>query len=126
MVWHGLIWALVALAAGLWSLLCWGLHALLGWDGWRKGLDWEQLPRLELPDWIAEWLGLDWLPLLREWLVSLGPQLQAWLEMLPPLGDWAAALALLVWALGLLAFIGGGALASLALHWMRRPQNPRP
>ncbi len=130
MLWHGVAWALVALGLAMWSLACWGLHALLGWDGWRQGLDWDQLPRLELPAWMAEWLGLDWLVPLRDWLVSVGPVLQDGLEALPPLGDWAVPLLQVLWGLGALALLSLGGFASLVVHWARRsqarPQNPRP
>jgi|GEM_PF-552693 len=123
---HLLVWALVGLLAAGWSLLCWAAHAVIAWDGWRRGLDWaEQVPKIDLPPWLADWLGLQWVEWLREQLVEWGPELQAWLSGLPDLSGWASLLVWSVWGLGLFFLMLGGAGVSGLIALVRR-SSPRP
>ena len=71
MLFHLLAWLTVLLLFALWSGLCAVAHAVLTWEGWRGSIDWQlALPKFELPDWLAQWLGLDWVEGLRAWLVE--------------------------------------------------------
>lgn len=124
MIFHLLAWLTVLLLFAFWSGLCALAHAVLTWEGWRGGVDWQAaLPAIELPDWLAQWLGLEWVSWLRGWLVEIGPALHAWLQELPALGDWLGGALLLVWGAGalLLLLLGGGASTLIALA--RRSQR---
>lgn len=123
---HGIWWLCVALLAGLWSLLAWAAHAVLGWDGWARGEDWaKQVPAIELPDWLMDMLGLQWVQWLRELLLEWGPELQAWVAGLP-LGDWASLLLWVTWGLGLLGLLLLGLAGSGVIALVRRSLPPRP
>ena len=72
MLFHLLAWLTVLLLFALWSGLCAVAHAVLTWEGWRGSIDWQlALPKFELPDGLAQWLGLDWVEGLRAWLVEI-------------------------------------------------------
>lgn len=120
MLLHGIWWLCVALLAGLWSLLAWGVRAVLAWDGWSQGGDWaKQVPQIELPAWLMELLGLQWIEWLRGLLLEWGPELQAWLASFS-LGAWMEAAVGLVWGAGLLALLLLGAAGSGVIALVRR------
>ena len=126
MLFHLLAWLTVLLLFALWSGLCAVAHAVLTWEGWRGSIDWQlALPKFELPDWLAQWLGLDWVESLRAWLVEIGPSLHAWLTGLPDLGAWLGTAVWIVWGAGslLLLLLGGAASGLIALV---RRSSPKP
>lgn len=121
MPWHLLIWLPLLALLGLWTLACWLLHGLLSWEGWRRPVDWElEIPPVELPPWLLDWLGLDVLAWLRELLVAWGPELQAWLAGLPDLGAWMGGLLGLVWLLGVAGLLFVGLVGSVVVAAVRR------
>ena len=124
MLGHLLIWCFIGSLMALWSLACWGLHQLLHWPGWAAGADWAaHLPTVELPRWLADWIGLDTLRLFLDFLIEIGPELQrAWSQI--PEGLWTLGLwVLLGLGLFLLLLVGLGLSALWAL--MRRTA-PKP
>jgi hypothetical protein len=117
MLMHVLVWGLVLLLWGLWSLTCWLGHATLGWAaGQVAGGNLAELPPLTLPEPLAQLLGLEWLAWARELMVSWGPTLQGWLAAMPDLSGWVTVIAWLSWTLGsgallLLGLAGSGTVA---------------
>lgn len=117
---HGLWWALLVLVGLVWTGLVSLARAVVGWSGWQQGGDWaSQLPQLELPPWMVELLGLQWVDWMRALLQDWGPQLQAWLQGVD-LAGWAGTGLTVVWVLGLAALLLLGALGSLALVLLRQ------
>lgn len=120
MLLHGIWWLLVVLLAGLWSLLAWGVRAVLTWDGWAQGGDWtQQVPAIELPPWLMELLGLQWIDWLRQVLIEWGPELQAWLASLS-LDGWMSLLLGLTWGFGLFLLLLLGLAGSGLIALVRR------
>jgi hypothetical protein len=125
-IWHGLWWGLMALLALLWTGAVSLLRAVIGWDGWQRGGDWAQtLPQLELPPWMVELLGLQWVNWTRELLADWAPQIQAWVAGMP-LADWAGLGLNLAWGAGLflLLLLGGAGSGVIALVRRNRPRLP--
>jgi hypothetical protein len=118
---HLLVWVPLLTLLSLWSLGCWLAQGLLSWEGWRRAIDWtKELPPLDLPPWLSEWLGLDWLDWLRQQLVEWGPELQLWVAGLPDLGGWLAWLIGAVWVVGAVTLVLIGLVCSVAIAAIRR------
>lgn len=127
MIWHAINWGLLLSLLGLWSLGCWMAGSVLSWEGWSQGLDWAaEVARMEMPAWLSRWLGLEWIGWLRELLVEFGPAIRDFFTGLPGLGSWLTLALWIVWGLGAAALLAVGALISLVIALMRRPQNSRP
>lgn len=131
-MWHLLVWTLVALAAGLWSLACWATHALLTGPDWAAAdpgawLAW--LEQWQIPLWLAAWLPMEAVTLLKTWLTGWlsdwGPWLDELLVQAPDLLGWLAPLLWVAWGLGLLLLAGGGLAGSLLVAALRRSLLPR-
>lgn len=130
MVWHVLSWGLVLLLGLGWTFLCWAAQAVLGWEGWRKGLDWtEHVPEIKFPDWLPEWaqhgLGLDWIRWARDWLVEYGPGLQEQLAGLPDISGWLVAGVWLIWGVGAFLLLLLGVVLSVVIALMQRHSPAR-
>ncbi|MBB5204022.1 hypothetical protein HNQ51_001315 [Inhella inkyongensis] len=121
---HLLIWLFMSGLMGFWSLACWGLYRLLHWPGWAAGEDWAaHLPTIELPRWLADWIGLDVLRDLLEVLAEIGPELQrAWAQVPEGWLNWGLGL---LWGGGLFLLLLVG-LGLSALWSLIRRTSPRP
>lgn len=106
------LWIFVGLGVALWSLLGWGLYALLSldhqqWLGDLKPLI-DQIPGgAWLERWIPGWQALAELSIEAVQL-ALG-----WLGAAAPIVVWA------VWGVGTLLLVGGGAVLSLIIVLLR-------
>jgi hypothetical protein len=83
-----LIWIVTAAIAGVWSLLCWGAHVLIGASGTLVARNVDVVPYL--PPEIIE---------LSSWLALVGTSV----------GEW---LVVVIWAIGFFAALAFGALGS--------------
>jgi hypothetical protein len=109
---HLLVWFLVLLALGLWSLLAWGTHVVLTLDpamvGNLKPLV-DQIPYGALIEqWIPGWQGL---------LTATIDLTQATLGWL---GGAAGVIVWIVWGLGALLIVGGGVVGSVVVGLVRK------
>ena len=110
------LWIVVGLGVALWSLLGYGLYALLSldhqqWLGDLKPLI-EQIPG-------GAWLG-RWIPgwqALAELSIEAVQLALGWLGAAAPIVVWA------VWGVGTLVMVGSGALLSLIVVLLR--EKPR-
>lgn len=112
---HIVIWLLAAVALALWSLLAWGLAALLGMD--------PALPAdlRGLVDWLpfADWLDL-WAPgwrAMAEALVDMTRAAFGWLR------QSAGLVVGIVWACGALLIVGSAAVLSGVVALVRRSSS---
>ncbi len=109
---HIVIWILALLSLGLWSLLAWGVAALLGLDpSWVGDLEplVKQVPYAEVINaWIPGWQGLVLATL------DLTRTLLGWL------GGAGVVVVWVLWGLGAAVVLGLAALASLAVALIRR------
>ena len=121
MLFHLLVWLPLLSLLALWTLGCWIAKGLLSWEGWRRAIDWaKELPPLDLPPWLADWLGLGTLEWLRERLVEWGPELQSAMTGLPDLGSGLLWLLGALWLAGVLSLCFVGLVASVAIAAIRR------
>ena len=117
---HGLWWALMALGALVWTGLVSLARAVIGWSGWQQGGDWaSQLPQLELPAWMVELLGLQWVDWVRGVLQHWGPELHGWIAGLDVV-SWVGTGLTVVWVLGLAALLLIGVVGSGVVVLVRR------
>ena len=128
-MWHVVVWALVALVAAPWTLVCMGLHWLLSGPDWLVGdtdtwLRW--LEQWQIPVWLADWLPMASVTALKAWLTALGPWVESLLAQAPALLTWLVPLLWIAWGLGLLVLVMLGVAGSVLVVALRRPAPPRP
>jgi hypothetical protein len=112
------LWVVVGIGVALWSLLGWGLYAMLSldheqWLGEVRPLI-DQVPGgTWLEQWFPGWRALAELSMDAVQL-ALG-----WLGAAAPIVVWA------VWGVGTLLIVGGGAVLSLIVVLLReKPRAP--
>jgi hypothetical protein len=117
------IWIVAVLALALWSLLAWGVAAVLNIDpAWVGDLrPWiDKLPFADLLDaWVPGWQALAQL------LIDMTHGLLSWL------GSWmkngASAVVWIVWGIGAALMLGATAALSLFVKLVAKtPQPPQP
>lgn len=109
-----LVWIATAVLALVWTVTAAVLASLVGWLGANAGdvggLT-SQMAQWPVPEWLAPWVGPEFLT----WLRSAATGLMGWgAAALPALGSllgWLAPLVWVVWALGMVCLIAlaGGA-----------------
>ncbi|HSI59014.1 MAG TPA: hypothetical protein VLA16_15750 [Ideonella sp.] len=114
------IWIFTGLGLTLWSLLAWGLYALLSLaPGWACDVK-PWLAELPLGEWLERWLP-GWQS-LAEALIDL---MQALLTLLGTLvGGLAPWLVWGVWAVGALLMLGFAAILHAIVRAANRPRLP--
>ncbi|MFG6412981.1 hypothetical protein ACG02S_03605 [Roseateles sp. DC23W] len=119
-----LLWSVVAVLAGLWSVTVWLCHvvvaALLGGAG--------HLPvkEIALPEAWTNWLPQPVSESITQMLEAAQPVLAAVLDYVPALAGGLTVVAWVVWALGAALLVLAGVASHLALRWWRRSQRPAP
>jgi hypothetical protein len=113
------IWVITALVIGLWSLVAWALHALLGMDaaallGDLKPLI-DQLPYGAV---IEQWVP-GWQALLHSTL-SLAQTLVGWVGGAGPVVVW------IIWGVGAALLVGCGLVLTLAAVLLRKGLSSPP
>lgn len=126
-MWHALVWALVALFALPWTLLCLAAHWLLTGPDWSAGgvqhwMAW--LEQWQIPVWLAAWLPMDAVTALKTWLTALGPWIEQTLGLAPALAGWLVPLLWMVWGLGALVLALFGVAGSVLVAALRRRPAP--
>ena len=102
---HIAIWIFIFIGLGLWSLLSWGLHAVLTLDPqWIEDVQAliERVPYAEVIDrWVPGWRDL------LAMATDLAQSVLGWIGSNAPLVAW------IVWCLGALLLLGAGGVLSL-------------
>jgi hypothetical protein len=113
---HIVIWVLAAIALGLWTLLAWGVAALLGLDpSWVTDVG-GQLQKLPFGAWLEVWVP-GWQSLLMA-SFELARSLLGWL------GGFSQVLVWVLWAVGAAVVLLGAGLLSLLVVVIRRHTAP--
>jgi hypothetical protein len=113
---HIAIWILIFLGLGLWSLLSWGLHAVLTIDPqWIEDVQAliERVPYAEVID--------RWVPGWRE-LLAIGTDLAQ--TVLGWVGSNAPLVAWIVWGIGALLMLAAGGVLSLIVCMVSEKKKP--
>jgi hypothetical protein len=113
---HIAIWVLIVIGLGVWSLLAWGLHAVLTLDPqWLDDVQAliERVPYAEVID--------RWVPGWRELLAAttdLAQTVLGWVGSNAPLVAW------IVWGIGTLFLLGAGGVLSLFVCLVSEQKKP--
>jgi hypothetical protein len=107
------VWILAFIAIGLWTLVAWALHALLGLDVTALLGDLRPLIQ-DMPygSVIEQWVP-GWQALLHS-LLSLVQTLLGWL------GGAAGVIVVIIWALGAAVVVGVAALLTVIIRLVRK------
>ncbi|MBL8351177.1 MAG: hypothetical protein JNL87_12800 [Burkholderiaceae bacterium] len=129
MMWHALVWTLVALVLALWSGVCWILQLLLTGPDWSQAdpQAWTRwLTDWSLPAWLVAWLPMSAITALQAWMTAWvsdwAPLLETVLAQVPTLLAWAVPLVWLGWGVGALMLLTtgvGGSVLVVALRGRR-------
>jgi hypothetical protein len=117
---HIAIWIFTFIGLAVWSLLTWGLHALLSIDPkWLDDVE-ELVRRVPYADLIERWFP-GWQQLL-DVAMDLAQTVLGWVGSNAPLVAW------IVWGIGALMLLSIGGVLSLAVCLLseKKPAPPRP
>lgn len=125
---YALAWFLSFALLALWSLACWGLHAVTVWAVAGAGAlagGGAALGGSLWPEWINFWIPPDLAQTLQSMIAALGPMVQAALETVPFLSGAVSVLAWVIWGLGALTLLALtiGAHVLIAVFKRRRPAH---
>jgi hypothetical protein len=117
---HIAIWILTLLGLALWSLLAWGLHAVLVIDPqWLDDVE-ALIKRVPYAEVIDRWFP-GWEQMLGA-TTDLAQTVLGWVGSNAPLVAW------IVWGIGTLLLLGSGGVLSLIVCLLtekdQRPQHP--
>jgi hypothetical protein len=115
---HIAIWLIAAVALGLWSLLAWGVAAVLGMDPTWIGNMQPMVAEIPYADLIEAWI-----PGWQAMLVSLLHLVQA---VVGWLGGAGLFVVWLLWGVGALFIAGTAAVLSLVVVLVRKSTKPTP
>lgn len=106
---YAISWFLALALLALWSVACWGVHAVTVWAVSGAGTLASSGPavvdKVVLPDWLAVWLPPALAQEFGGMIAPIGPVIQAALEAVPALSGAVSVLARAVWGLGALALM---------------------
>jgi hypothetical protein len=106
------IWILAAFGLLLWSLLAWGVHAVLTIDPqWVGGLG-PLVDKIPYGDVLSQWIP-GWQDLLRMGL-DITQSLLGWM------GGAAPVIVIVLWAIGALLVLGGAVVLTVIVKIVRR------
>ena len=123
-MWHLLVWIPVGALLALWSSACWWLHRLL--VALPMGDGWPLLDRWQLPAWLAAWLPMESVSLLKAVLVEALGWLEAAATQWPALADWLTPVLWLMWTAGSLSLLLLGLIGSVAVAAIVGSRSPQP
>lgn len=123
---YAITWFLSFVLLALWSLACWGVHAVAVWAVGSAGAlagGTAAMDAVLLPEWIKVWIPPQLAQEFGGVIASVGPVVQAALETVPALSGVVTVLAWVVWGLGALTLlalaIGGHVLIAVLMR--RKP-----
>ena len=106
---YAISWFFSLALLALWSMACWGVHAVTVWAvsgaGTLAGSGPALAGQVVLPDWVAVWLPPALAQEFGVWIASAGPVVQSALEAVPALSGAISVLAWVVWGVGALVLL---------------------
>jgi len=100
---YALNWFLSLALLALWSLACWGMHAVTVWAVSSAGAltgGSAVANTILVPGWLKAWMPPELMGQWEAFVSSVGPMVQAVLEAVPALAGGVTFLAWVLWGLG--------------------------
>ena len=100
---YALNWFLSLALLALWSLACWGMHAVTVWVVSSAGAlasGSAVANAILVPGWLKAWMPPELMGQWEAFVSSVGPMVQAVLEAVPALAGGVTFLAWVLWGLG--------------------------
>lgn len=124
---YAVSWFLVASLLALWSLFTWAVHAVAVWlvsqAGALSGVATGAVS-VTLPPWLSPWIPPGLTAALADWASQVGPMINSLLQAIPSLAGGLTVLAWVVWAIGAMLLVLGGAGLHALVAWWRRKSVP--
>lgn len=122
---YAISWFISFFLLALWSLTCWGLHAVTVWAVSSAGAMTGGATAINtavLPDWLRGWIPPQLAQEFGNLIASAGPMVQAALDTMPALAGTVSVLAWAIWALGavVIAVLAVGAHVLIAVVKRRK------
>lgn len=105
---YAISWFLSFMLLALWSLACWGVHAVTVWAVGSAGAlasGTAGMDAVLLPEWIKVWIPPQLAQEFGAMIASVGPMVQAALDTVPALSGAVSVLAWVIWGLGALTLM---------------------
>lgn len=105
---YAITWFLSFMLLALWSLACWGAHAVTVWAVGSAGAiagGTATMDAVLLPEWLKVWIPPQLAQELGGVIAAVGGVVQAALETVPALSGAVSVLAWVIWGLGALALM---------------------
>ena len=105
---YAISWFLSFMLLALWSVACWGMHALAVWAVSSAGLlstGTAVTQAVLLPEWLRGWIPPQLTQDFEAMIASVGPLIQSVLETVPALSGAVSVLAWAIWGLGAAAIV---------------------
>lgn len=125
---YALSWFLSLALLALWSLACWGLHAVTVWAVAGAGAlagGSTAMGTALWPDWVNVWIPPQLAGDLQAMLASVGPMVQAALDTVPAMSGAVTVLAWAIWGLGALTLLALAVGAHVLIAVLKR-RSARP
>ena len=122
-MWYAISWFLSFMLLALWSLACWGVHALPVWALARTGAlsaGAAGMPALLVPQWLRDWIPPQLTQDFEALIASVGPVVQSMLEAVTALSGAVSVLAWAIWGLGAVVLVALAVGAHLVIAMLRR------
>ena len=120
-------WFLVLALAVAYSAAVWLLHSLAVWSmsgvGSLAGVS-QQLDPQALPAWLALFVPSELIEVFRATSADILPWVESAISALPSMAHWLTPVAWVLWGVGLLALLVGGALLHALIAMVRKRVTP--
>ncbi len=124
---YSISWFLVLAVIAAWSTGVWALHALVVWSLSSVGAlagPTQKLEALALPRWIEVWVPADGFTAFKSAVQTFLPWVETALASVPSAVAWLSPLTWLVWGIGFLVLLGGGAVLHTLISATRKAASP--
>lgn len=105
---YALSWVLSFALLALWSLACWGMHAVTVWAVASAGALASGTAAMNaalMPNWLSVWMPPELAGEFQAMVAAMGPMVQSALETVPALSGAVTVLAWALWGLGAVALL---------------------
>ena len=124
---YAISWFFALALLALWSMACWGVHAVTVWavsgaGGLANGAP-TAMEKIAMPDWVAIWLPPALSQEFGVWVASAGPVVQSALEAVPALSGAISVLAWAVWGVGVLVLLALAVGAHVLIAVLKRSKS---